>query len=45
MKSPLTAGLLAGLVLPILAMAASDPSSVEQKLMQMERDYAQAIVK
>ncbi len=44
MKS-LTAGLLAGLVLPSLAMAGADPSSVEQKLMQMERDYAVAIVK
>ncbi len=45
MKSLIAAGLLATLLLPVVGMAGPDASSVEQKLMQMERDYAVAIVK
>jgi hypothetical protein len=45
MKTLHATGLLATLFLPFVVTAASDASSVEQKLMQMERDYAVAIVK
>lgn len=45
MKSLITAGLLAALVLPVFGVARADAPSVEQNLMQMEKDWAQAGVK
>jgi ketosteroid isomerase-like protein len=45
MKSLCTAGLLAALVLPVFGVAAADAPSVEQNLMQMERDWTQAGLK
>ena len=45
MKLLFYTGLLAALVLPVFGATAADASSVEQQLMQMERDYAKAIVK
>jgi ketosteroid isomerase-like protein len=45
MKSLITAGLLAALVLPVFGVARADAPSVEQNLMQMEKDWAQAGMK
>ena len=45
MKSLCTAGLLAALVLPVFGVARADAPSVEQNLMQMERDWTQAGLK
>ena len=45
MKSLIVAGLLAALVLPVFGVARADAPSVEQTLMQMERDWAQAGLK
>ena len=45
MKSLCTEGLLAALVLPVFGVARADAPSVEQNLMQMERDWTQAGLK
>jgi len=45
MKLLCTAGLLAALVLPVFGVARADAPSVEQNLMQMERDWTQAGLK
>jgi ketosteroid isomerase-like protein len=45
MKSLLAVGLLAALALPVFGATGADASSVEQKLMQMERDTSQAGIK
>jgi ketosteroid isomerase-like protein len=45
MKSLFAAGLLAALVLPVFGVARADAPSVEQNLMQMERDWTQAGLK
>jgi ketosteroid isomerase-like protein len=45
MKSHLATGLLAALALPAFGAAGADASSVEQKLMQMERESLEATIK
>ena len=45
MKPLCAAGLLAALVLPVFGVARADAPSVEQNLMQMERDWTQAGLK
>jgi len=45
MKTLFPTALLAALVLPVFSVTAADTSSVEQKLMQMERDATQAFLK
>ena len=45
MKRLFIASVLAALVLPVFGQAKADTSSVEQTLMQMERDWTQAGIK
>ena len=45
MKPLLIAGLVAAVVLPVFGQVKADSSSVEQSLLQMERDWAQTGVK
>jgi ketosteroid isomerase-like protein len=45
MKSLVAAGLLVTMVLPVFGVARADSPSVEQTLMQMERDWTQAGLK
>jgi ketosteroid isomerase-like protein len=45
MKSLVTAGLLVAMLLPVFGVARADTPSVEQSLMQMERDWTQAGLK
>ena len=45
MKRLYVVGLLVAMVLPVLSVARADTSSVEQTLMQMERDWTQAGLK